>query len=42
MVIDSKTFYNNLLSMIATAAIAKIQLYYKKCAFFEIPSVKCL
>ena len=28
--LDLETFYNNSISMIATAAIAEIQLYYKK------------
>ena len=36
MVLDPETFYNNSLSTIATAAIAKIQLNFKEIALFEI------
>ena len=36
MVLDREIFYDTLLSTIATAAIAEIQLYYKRCALFEI------
>ena len=38
MVLDPEleTFYNGSPSTIVTAAIAKIQLYYEKCAPFKI------
>ena len=34
--LKSETFHDNLFFKIATAAIAKILLYYEKYAFFEI------
>ena len=36
MVSDSGTFYNKLLSTIATAAVAYSWLYYKNNTFFKI------
>ena len=31
--LDPETFYNNVFPIIATAAMAEIPLYYKKCDF---------
>ena len=31
--LDPETFYNNIFFTMATAAIAEIPLYYKKCVF---------